>query len=80
MTLEDLMRDAVKRGEFVHLSVYSHGGSFQATFASASRAGGFSSAEAADPVSACMAAIKAAPMVRRRSVEQAVALDDEALG
>lgn len=87
--LEDAIRNAVARGEFVHLSCISNGKGFSATFASASRGGGYSFAEGKDPIQAMTAAINATPMRRRTTVvdpgghgsSQACAVhDDEALG
>lgn len=64
MTLEQAIQHAVERGEFVHLSCSPCGTGFKAIFASASRAGGYSTGEAKDPVSAMVTAIKATPMAR----------------
>ena len=77
--LEDAINDALARGEFVHLSVAASGNMFRAVFTSASRAGGHSFAEAADPIVAMVRAITATPMVRKSKVSQTIAVDDEAL-
>lgn len=67
MKLEEAINYALERGELVHLSVYSTGKLFRASFASASRAGGYEIAEAADPIVALVRALTAAPMVRKLS-------------
>lgn len=80
MTLEEAINHALERGEFVHLSVAATGKMFKATFASASRAGGYTVAEAADPIVAMVRAITTTPMGRKpvaKPVETSV--DDEAL-
>lgn len=64
MTLEQAIKRAVERGEFVHLSCSPSGAGFKATFASSSRAGGYSTGEGRDPVVAMTEAINAAPMAR----------------
>jgi hypothetical protein len=78
MTLENAINDALRRGEFVHLSVVATGKEFEATFASASRAAGYSVAKAADPIVAMVRAISSTPMVRK-PVTKPVDLEDEAL-
>lgn len=80
--LEDSINDALARGEFVHLSVISDGNQFRATFASASRAGGYAFGVGKTPQLAMIAAIKDAPMKRKviGSARTAPFLDDEALG
>ena len=78
MSLEEAINHALERGEFVHLSVAASGKMFRATFASASRAGGYSTAEAADPIVAMVRAITTTPMGRKRVIADAE-LDDPAL-
>jgi hypothetical protein len=79
--LDQAINDALERGEFVHLSVIHTATGFVAKFASASRAGGYSLAEAADPIVAMVRAISAAPMVRKPMVRKPVVKtpDEEAL-
>ncbi len=72
MKLEDAINKAIERGEFVHLSVAACGKGFKAVFASSSRAGGYSTAEAMDPIVAMMRAIDAAPMKRASRTEAEV--------
>lgn len=80
-TLEDAINKALERGEFVHLSVTAMpNGKFIAAFASASRASGYETAEAGEPVVALLKAISAAPMARKRfSTVTGRDIDDEAL-
>lgn len=76
-TLEQAINNALERGEFVHLSVVAKDKGFSATFASASRAGGFSTGEGADPIVAMVRAISAAPMARKAT--KIISTDDDAL-
>lgn len=75
--LEDAINDALGRGEFVHLSVVAKEKGFAALFASASRAGQYATAEAADPIVAMVRAISAAPMARKGA--KIISADDDAL-
>jgi hypothetical protein len=68
MNLEQAINHALERGEFVHLSVHAKGNRFEAVFASASRLGGYSTAEAGDPIVAMVRAITSTPMVRKKTV------------
>lgn len=78
MTLEELINKALERGEFVHLSVVATGKMFEATFASASRAAGYSKATAAHPIIAMEMALEAAPMVRKSTTGQSISFEDAA--
>jgi hypothetical protein len=65
--------------------VVASGKSFKATFASASRAGGYATGEAADPIVAMVRALTSAPLVRRapacgKSTALPTVVDDPALG
>lgn len=76
-TLEQAINYALERGEFVHLSVVAKDKGFTATFATASRAGGFSTGEGSDPIVAMVRAITTAPMTRRAA--KIISSDDDAL-
>lgn len=76
--LEDAINDALARGEFVHLSVAVKEKGFAAVFASASRAGSYSTGEGSDPIVAMVRAISAAPMARKSSAK-IISEDDAAL-
>jgi hypothetical protein len=66
MTLDDLIRDAAKRGELTHLSVVAVAGGFSATFTPASTFGTVHERDA-DPVIAMTKAIKAVKLARPSS-------------
>lgn len=61
MTLDDLLRDAAKRGELNHISLFPHAKGFLATYCKASKCT-HTTAVHADPAEA----IKAALMVGKR--------------
>lgn len=76
MTLEDMIADAVKRGELVNLSVYAKDGAFHASFCPASKSG-IAFAEHADPVEAMKAAIKSVKLARPSRVSKPTEAPDE---
>ncbi|MCK1668640.1 hypothetical protein [Bradyrhizobium sp. 153] len=63
MSLEELIADAVRRGELNHLSVIATERGFHAVFRVASGSG-HASAHGKDPVEALCAALKGAKMTR----------------
>jgi hypothetical protein len=81
MTLEQAINHALERGEFVHLSVYCNAkGKFEASFTAASRPGGISFAEAADPIVAMVRAITSTSMVRKPAKTEDTYTQDQDAG